>query len=151
MKNSRIEFTKLCQAFIAPMQAVLDHPLMPTTAAQQISDALLEVADRLRPGMSNSAWATRALKEMAGFTEAEEEGREDEAPPAWVAPLCAAMAEALADQRLPNNVHSAFASLITDLDNNYCHDFQTMAKTTLPVSLNRACGFEPTAEKGESS
>jgi hypothetical protein len=72
---------------------------------------------------------------------------EDQTPPAWIPKLCAAIAEALEDERLSSNTYNAIGGLLTDLDNSYCSDFPTLAKTTLPVSLYRACGFEPPAPK----
>jgi hypothetical protein len=68
---------------------------------------------------------------------------EDKTPPAWVPRLSAAIAEALEDERLSEKAEDLIATLLTELDNRYCEDFPTLAKTTLPVSLYRACGFEP--------
>jgi hypothetical protein len=70
-----------------------------------------------------------------------------ETPPAWILRLSAAVAEALEDERLPEKVEDMITTMLTDLDNAYCSDFPSMAKTTLPISLYRACGFEPPAQK----
>jgi hypothetical protein len=63
--DSEKPFSLLTQELAGPLERFIDHPDMPQSIADRITDALLELADIRRPGTSNGAHARYALDDLA--------------------------------------------------------------------------------------
>lgn len=138
-------FAEVCAALAEPLRAFLNHPDMDKGIASEIAEQLRQLFPDYAPEIRPGDYAAEVLSGFADVPPSPDAGRLSTAP-AWIAPLCNALADALEDEQLSEEARNRLTELVNDIDQQHTADYSTIARRMLPVALTRArVGADQTA------